>query len=426
MRNRRLILAVLGLFGLLLYTAGCDSADNPIAPSGSVLTITANPTQINLNGQSSTITIVGFKPDGNPLNPGTQINLSTTLGVLAQTLVEVTSGGRATTTLAGDGRPGTATITATLPGGGETSATVDVLIGETPDTQETLSITATPNRINIEQESTISVIARNSDGSRAANQPVTLRTSLGQLGRELLTTDGNGEASTVLRPDGRSGTAEVTGSVGSGMETMAQVTILQTAVTVTVSPRIVDIGDTATITVLVRDEDNIPLREGHEVQLTANLGTLNPSDLLTDGNGAATSVYTAGTRAGNDTITAFVGNSAPATGTIDVRSAPAAITLVVSPTSTIPPNQDTQLAFIATVTDAEGLLLPNEVVQFTVEGGIPVVFNPSSSVSTDNGGRATTNITFELSGVQSPPSQVRVSATARNITVPAQVTVFVQ
>ncbi|HEV2845026.1 MAG TPA: hypothetical protein VG477_09290, partial [Thermoanaerobaculia bacterium] len=79
----------------LLPAMGCDKA-SPVAPSGSILTISANPSQVGLNGRS-TITVVGRKPDGNPLNPGTEIRLSSERGTI-DSIVTTDDQGRATAT----------------------------------------------------------------------------------------------------------------------------------------------------------------------------------------------------------------------------------------------------------------------------------------------------------------------------------------
>ena len=271
---------VLGLATVLVLGAsivGCDSA-NPVAPTGSTLTVTASPTQISLSSDGSLITVTGFKPDGNPLNPGSQVNLATDLGVLDATVVEIGDNGRASTRLRPDGRPGTATVTASLTAG-DAMAMAAVQIGE-DGIQPTLAITASPNRINIEQESTISVIARNVDGSFLSGGRVRLRSTLGQLDDENVVTNAAGEAETTLRPSGRSGTADVSGSVESSMEATTQVTIIQTQLILTANPGTIDINDldpamdtgapldTAEITVQVRDEDSILLVERHDVELT--------------------------------------------------------------------------------------------------------------------------------------------------------------
>lgn len=402
--RQRLVLLPLAFFLVL----ACDKA-NPVAPSGSVLTVTANPTQIGLNGASQ-ITVTGFRPDGNVLFPGTQINLSTDLGILAEPLITIGDNGRGSTTLRADGRPGTATVTASLPAG-EATATATIQVGE-EGIQPTLTLGASPSRINVEQDSTISVLARSIDGSPLPNAQVRLRTTLGRLDAESLTTGAGGEARTRLHPGDRSGNADVTGSVGSSAEETIQVTILASQVIVDVFPRIVDIGDTAEVTIQLRDEDSVPLVAGHEVRLTANLGTLDPETVTTDSQGVGTATYTAGTRAGNDTITAFFSNATPGTDSVDLRSAPATLTLNAS-TTTIPPNQESTITFTATVADGEGILLSNELVTFTVQAGISATFSPGAAVSTDSGGRATVSVTFVANTLPPAGTRFNVTATAR-------------
>lgn len=415
--RQRLVLLPLAFCVLL----GCDST-NPVAPAGSVLTVTANPTQIGLTG-SSVITVSGFRPDGNPLFPGTQINVTTDLGVVAEPVVTIGDNGRGSTTLRASGRPGTATVTASLPAG-EATATATVQVGE-EGIRPTLTLGASPNRINVEQESTIRVVARNVDGTPLANGVVRLRTTLGRLDQETLQTSANGEAQTVLRPQGRSGTADVTGSVGSSEEQMTQVTVIRSRVIVDAFPRIIDIGDTAEVTIQLRDDDGIPLVKGHEVRLTANLGTLNPETVTTDAQGVAKSTYTAGTRAGNDTITAFFANADPGTDTVDLRTAPASLILTAN-TITIPPDQNSTVTFTATVADAEGLLLANEVVTYTVQEGISATFNPGRTVTTDNSGRATVTVTFVSTTLPPAGGSFTVTAAARGDDVRDTVRILIQ
>src|SRR3954462_13581117 len=106
--NYRVVAGLLLVVSLLPVT-GCDKA-TPVAPSGTVLTISANPTQIALDG-SSTITVVGRKPDGNPLNPGTEIRLTAERGTTSSNVTVHTSG-TATAILHADGRSGDVKVSA--------------------------------------------------------------------------------------------------------------------------------------------------------------------------------------------------------------------------------------------------------------------------------------------------------------------------
>ena len=77
---RRTYVHLLTLFALLSVLA-CDRV-TPVAPVGSTITISINPSRIDAEGESAVITIIVRKEDGTPVNPGTQVNISTTLGTV--------------------------------------------------------------------------------------------------------------------------------------------------------------------------------------------------------------------------------------------------------------------------------------------------------------------------------------------------------
>ena len=119
--------AVVGL--LLICGLACDSS-SPVAPAGSILTISANPLEIESDG-SSQITVLARKSTGFPVNEGTVIILSTTLGSVAPQSVTTNVDGVAHAILSGDATMGTARVTAS--GGGAADASVDVSIGAEDD-----------------------------------------------------------------------------------------------------------------------------------------------------------------------------------------------------------------------------------------------------------------------------------------------------
>lgn len=202
--------ALLALLCLLAPALGCDKA-TPVAPENSILAISANPQRISLRG-SSTITIIGRKPDGQPLNPGTEIRLTATLGSI-DSIVTTGSNGQATATFRNDGRQGTATITATTgsatgggggtgtggeTGGGSTSgtlrATIDVQVGEAA---KSIILQPTPTTIP-EIGGTVQLLAivRDASGQPLPNQGVNFTTDVGQLNSRgtIVQTDANGQA----------------------------------------------------------------------------------------------------------------------------------------------------------------------------------------------------------------------------------------
>ncbi len=129
-RQRSIGLLVVCVAALL---SGCDS-DNPVAPTnGTVLTLSATPTTITLN-QTSQLVVTGVRSDGNPLNEGIRLRLSTNLGMLSEEVVVTDENGRATATLRPkDGKTGIASVTVVLDDSGSSaSSRVEVQITAAP------------------------------------------------------------------------------------------------------------------------------------------------------------------------------------------------------------------------------------------------------------------------------------------------------
>ena len=175
----------------------CDAA-TPTAPTGTILTISANPSQIGINGNSQ-ITVIGRRPDGNPLNPGTEIFFSTSIGSVAPTVVAVDDDGVARATLRGDGRVGTANVTASTStsggggGGGEEgeggggpstgigSATVSVTVGRNAGSVSLQSSPSSVTETGETQTLRLLAVVRDSNGQPLADTPVNFQTELGTL-----------------------------------------------------------------------------------------------------------------------------------------------------------------------------------------------------------------------------------------------------
>lgn len=286
MSSKRL-LPLLSLL-LLLPAAACDKA-SPVAPTGTTLTISANPTKIGLNGES-TVTVVGRKPDGNPLNPGTEIRLSTDKGTIAP-VVEVGAGGVATTTFRADGRTGAAVITATT-GAGDVTATANLQIGETPETRPSLLISASPSTVAVEGESTVTVIARNADGSPvAAGQQVILTTTLGSLSPNRPVTRADGTATATLDAGNQAGTAEIRAILGASEPATTSVTIRDAATDISLQANqrtIPPSGGTLTFTAFVTNSKGEPL-QGAAVTFDSERGTFATQGVVfTNTSGVAT------------------------------------------------------------------------------------------------------------------------------------------
>ena len=310
------------LLGLFVCVLACDSA-NPIAPSGTVLSVTANPSSISLSGQA-TITVTGFKPDANPLNPGTQIILTTSLGNLYSpttgqqiSVVEIDGDGRAAAQLRGDGRAGEATIDATLStGGGGTggdgggtgaSASATVQIGSSDTDRPTVVISANPTTIAVSAASRISLLGRNSDNTPVGSgQRIRLTSDLGIVVADRgnanspvissVLTDANGEAFATFIAGNRGGSGSVSAILGTSDEVMVTITIRDAIDSLflsgsknTVSR--IETGDTVVFTATLQDAQGEPV-SGTIVNFTSERGTFSDNAVPSNSQGEAQATLT--------------------------------------------------------------------------------------------------------------------------------------
>lgn len=126
----------------LLIGLSCNQV-NFTAPSGSTITITAQPPTVAANGVA-TITITGTRANGAPLADGTTITFTADLGSVSPNPVETKDGVAISRFRAGT-RSGEATITASS--GGATAVTVKVKIGESRASR--VALVATPIQLPV-------------------------------------------------------------------------------------------------------------------------------------------------------------------------------------------------------------------------------------------------------------------------------------
>jgi len=287
---RPLLLAVL----VLLPVLGCGKA-SPVAPSGSLLTITANPSSVPLNG-TSIITIVGSKPNGTALNTGTEVRLTVDRGSI-DPVVKIQDNGRATATFHADARSGAAKITAAT-GADATGVSTTVQVGLSSDNKPTLILSASPSNVPVKGTATVTVIARNADGSPVSSgQTVILTTTLGSLSPGRPTTGSDGTATSKLSAGEQSGTATISGILGSSDAATTTVTIRDaaTAISLQTNPSSISRADsTIALTAFVTNSLGQPL-QGAPVTFETERGTLD--------NSAGTTVFTDSTGIAHKTLT---------------------------------------------------------------------------------------------------------------------------
>jgi hypothetical protein len=255
MRNlRSMSRRSLFLLAALAVPLGC-SEGTPVAPTGTILRVSAYPTRISTRGLS-TVTISAYRSTGNPVNPGTEVRLSSTLGVV-DPVAYTSDSGQATAQLRGDGRAGTATITAFS--GGIEPVTIDIAVGQLA---ASMSFQVTPSSI-AETGGSLDLLAlvRDDVSQPLSGAQVNFRSEVGELdsGGRFITTDADGEATDRLRvsaadlqlvgDDNFQVTAEVGGAGGSIIARTFQVGIQrppQAAFTFQRAGLVVTFNDTST------------------------------------------------------------------------------------------------------------------------------------------------------------------------------------
>lgn len=186
--------ALRGAIGLGLLVVAACSEGTPVAPQGAILRLSAFPTRISKQGVSQ-ITVNAYRSNGNPVNPGTEIRLSSNLGRV-DPVVFTNDSGQAIGTLRGDGQVGTATVTAFS--GALEPSTIDVAVGQLA---ASMTLQVTPSSVP-EAGGRLDLLAlvRDDQSQPLADAQVNFRSEVGTLasGGRFVVTDSAGEATDVL------------------------------------------------------------------------------------------------------------------------------------------------------------------------------------------------------------------------------------
>ncbi|MGH9322701.1 MAG: Ig-like domain-containing protein [Vicinamibacteria bacterium] len=239
---------------LLLAIAGwsCDGEVPLTAPEGAELSITANPTSIPVFNGVSTITVVGFKgveDGGGPLSDGTQIFLTSNVGVIEER-VEIQNG-VARASLLSNGRAGLATVSARSGAGIVATLETPVLIGNAEGIN--ILLTANPPTLS-PPDFTSELVATvfDNNNNRMSDVPIIFTTSAGSLASAgtSLRTNANGQAFdrlTLLNETTATVTA-FSGAVTSNAVTVNRGTSVDPIVN-SVSPSSGSPGETLSVTI---------------------------------------------------------------------------------------------------------------------------------------------------------------------------------
>lgn len=364
--------AVRALVAVLAVTAAACDKVPLLAPSGSTVTLSA-PTRTLPIGGTTEVTATVLESGGTPVQNGTTVTFTTTLGSI--TTQAQTRDGVATATFSAGSSSGTAEIRATSGAAGSTSTgtTTPPATGgtATSTSSNVLQITigaANTNAVVISASpstvppsgGTVSIIASATDanGNRLTGVPVSFSTTAGTLSSSSAISDENGNATVRLTTNQ---TATVTAAAGSKTATVTVNAATANSLSLSLSPSQPSSGQPVTLTV------------------TPTIGTNNiaPRVVLDWGDGTQTDLGVVGAARtvahtyalpGNYTITATAtANGETFTSSIGafVISTPL-VTITASPTSG--PFLSTTFTF--TVTPAPG----------TAPTGVRVDFGDGTSV----------------------------------------------
>ena len=303
-----------------------------------VINVKAVPSTLTADGVStSEITATVTNGLGDPVDDGTIITFTSDHGTFSSGTATTTNGEATVTYRSPSAKPasGTDTITAQAANGvtGNTSIT---LAGPNIST---VVMSANPASIPANGTSTSSItVAVTIEGgaSAPAGIPVTITIKsgggsfTGGVTQIVKQTNDSGVAVATLISDTQAGTA-VIGAIADTVSAQdIEVTFEPGSLTLAIAPNSLRATgeEEAEITILVEDADGNPVTN-EQIDLIlddATLGSLDDLHPLTDANGEASAVFTAGDKGGTVTITATWdsgGTDVTGTGTITIQPPPA-------------------------------------------------------------------------------------------------------
>ncbi len=380
-----------------IYVAFTEKGGEPFA-----IALLADPASITADGStSSKITATLTDSVGSPVNPGTWVTFSTTLGSFSNgaktyTVTTPDATGVVSVSLIAGTTAGSALVTATASG-----VTQSVTVTFTGAVVASITVTATPSTLTADGASKSDVRA---DVNDAQGNPVadgekitfTIISGTGTLSATSATTSG-GYAIVTYTASKTPGSVviqamsanNVSGTVTITLESGGVGSITLVALPTSISA---DGTSSSTITATLTDASGKPVAKGTTVTFTTTLGTLSSSSAATpDDTGIVVVSLIAGTDPGTATVTASSGGvsqsvtvtitgGVPDVGSIGVSANPTSIPADGASTSTI----------TALVKTADNQVVKGASVTFTATRG-----SITSPHTTDDNGKATATLTSE-------------------------------
>jgi len=338
-RGRAWAAAAVGL-AVGLAAVGATSCDKmPLsAPTESTITLYASSTTVGLNG-SLEITAMVIESGGTPVQNGTVLTFTTTLGTI-EPIEARTNNGKATTRLLAGTRSGTAEIRA-FSGGIASGEALQITVGAAAAGK--VELVASPSSLpalgGVVQ---LTAIVSDTSGNRLGGVPVSFTTDAGLLAQSSVVADENGEAKTSLTTTGKAKvTATVTGSTSISASTEIPVRVGPTvAITVPAASLVPGVAASFTVTVTAG---------GAAVRTaTVDFGDGGNQAVATSGSSSVAHAYArSGIFVVTATATDSAGETATATASVIVQSVTVNVTLSWAPASV---KVNAPVDFTATVT----------------------------------------------------------------------------
>jgi adhesin/invasin len=225
MMNRRYPRTWVAVMCALVLSAACDRAQL-LAPTSSTISVSAATRQLPLGG-STEVTAFVAEQSGTPVQNGTTVRFSTSLGTVNPVEAQTRNGLAVTTFLVRNtsgvadvrATSGAASGTSTTTGTGTTATTtttnvVQITIGAAAASR--VAVTASPATVSSSGgTSVITATVLDGSGNPISGVPVVFSTTGGTLSSSSATSDANGRAIVTLSTSRES---EVTARVGSGAD----------------------------------------------------------------------------------------------------------------------------------------------------------------------------------------------------------------
>jgi len=333
--------AAVGL-AVCLAGAGLASCDKmPLsAPTESTITLYANNTTVGLNG-SVDITATVIESAGTPVQNGTVVNFTTTLGTIEPNEAR-TNNGKAVAKLLAGTKSGTAEVRA-FSGGISSGDPLAVTVGAAAAGKVELlaNPSALPAAGGVVQ---LTAVVSDPVGNRLSGVPVSFTTDAGVLTPSSAISDGNGEARAALSTTAKARvTASVVGGTSSSLTASLDIPVrVGPTVTISVPAASLVPGVPAIFSVAV-NAGGAAVRSA-----TIEFGDGGKQSVSTSGLSTVSHVYT---ESGTFIVTAeaidTAGESATATASVSVQSVVVNVTLSWTPATV---RVNVPVDFTATVT----------------------------------------------------------------------------